>query len=84
MPVCVDLTVDRVEAGWAVVEWCGARVSEIPLDVFPVPIAEGDRVRFVVRGGRPPAGPVRTAVLLLPRTPLIPKESTHVGSPSHP
>lgn len=49
---CVEAVVDRIEDGWAVVEWCGRSVSELPLDALPVEVAEGDRLRIVARRTR--------------------------------
>lgn len=76
---CVDLVVDRIEEGWAVVEWCGAVVSDLPLVVLPVSIAEGDRVRFVVRGGR--FRRERPFLVVLPSSPKRTERVSHVGSP---
>ncbi len=78
-PPCVDLVVDRIEAGWAVVEWCGSAVSELPLDVLPVSVAEGDRVRFSVRGVPTRGG--RAVFVLLPSTPKRTEKVSHVGNP---
>ena len=74
---CVELVVDRIEAGWAVVEWCGDVVSDLPLDVLPVSVAEGDRVRFSVRGAR-----FHRAIFVPPpSTPKRTERVNHVGNP---
>ena len=46
MPPC-EVTVDRIEAAWAVVEWCGGDVVDVPAAILPPGVVEGDR--FVVR-----------------------------------
>jgi hypothetical protein len=80
---CVELTVDRIEDGWAVVEWCGAVVSDVPLVALPVSVAEGDRVRFIVRGGRPRPGRVVSASNpTLTRVDLAIPEKTNERHPS--
>ena len=61
LPPCVEATVDRIEAGWAIVEWCGATVADVPIIALPPDTREGDTVTFHfsrrsarrLRAGRP-------------------------------
>lgn len=52
---CIEITVDRVEDAWAVVEWCGAVIGEVPVAAIAGAVREGDVL--VVRTRRPTRQP---------------------------
>jgi len=69
--------VDRLEGGYAVVEWQDQRFSDVPLEQFAQPVGEGQSVRLRLRAHRRGAWLAEGAQLRLPagdprRDPVLP------------
>ena len=69
--------VDRLEGGYAVVEWQDQTFSDVPLEQFARPVNEGQSVRMRLRAHRHGAWLAEGALLRLPagdprRDPVLP------------
>jgi hypothetical protein len=66
--------VDRIEGGYAVVEWEGAALGDIPVALLPADVGEGDKVVLRLRRGpaRDVLLPTASGVIELPEE-LLPR-----------